>query len=197
MQQMSLAQKVTKSKMDSLKKDVEAKMYGVEAKINGLKKGIEAKMDDLKKGVEAKMNDVEAKMDDLKIDLKIYLKTTTKDLETSMEDLKTDLIKFLQQMLTNNERVVKETHDENKINVNHDFIDSNVGSKNHHVPEIDMRNFDGKDPKTWILQIEQFFDLHNAQNTQNVCIATLYLEPNQFIWYRWLCSCCSIDLLDL
>ena len=40
-QQVSLAQKGTESKMDGLKKDVEAKM-------DCLKKGIEAKMDDLK-----------------------------------------------------------------------------------------------------------------------------------------------------
>ena len=36
--------------------------------------GTESKMDCLKKGVEAKMNDVEAKMDNLKIDLKIDMK---------------------------------------------------------------------------------------------------------------------------
>jgi len=47
-------------------------------------------------------------------------------------------------MVTNGERVVKETHDENKRNVNHDFIDSNVGLKTHHIPKIDMRKFDGK-----------------------------------------------------
>ena len=70
-----------------------------------------------------------------------------------------------------------------KINVNHDFIDSNIGSKNHHVPNIDMRKYDGKDPAKCILQMEQFFDLHNVQNTEKVCIATLYLEPNQFVWY--------------
>ena len=40
-QQLSLAQKGTESKMDGLKKDVEAKM-------DGLKKGVKAKMDDLK-----------------------------------------------------------------------------------------------------------------------------------------------------
>ena len=103
-------------------------------------KGTEYKMDCLKKGVEAKMNDVEAKMDDLKIDLK-----------TEMEELKINMNKLLQEMVTKGERVVKETHDENKINVNHDFIDSNVGLKTHHVPKIDMRKFDGKDPVTWIL----------------------------------------------
>ena len=94
-------------------------------------KGTKSKMDCLKKGVEAKMNDVEAKMDDLKIDLK-----------TDMDELKINMNKMLQEMVTKGERVVKETHDENKRNVNHDSIDSNVGLKNHHVPKINMRKFD-------------------------------------------------------
>jgi hypothetical protein len=51
-----------------------------------------------------------------------------------------------------------------------------------------MMKFDGKDPITWILQMEQFFDLHNVPQTQKVQIASLYLEPNQFVWYRWICS---------
>ena len=102
--------------------------------------------------------------------------------------MKTELTNFLQEILTNGEKVVKETHDVNKRNVNHDSIDSNVGSKTHHIPKIDMRKFDGKDPATWILQMEQFFDLNNVQNTQKVCIATLHLEPNQFVWYQWLFS---------
>jgi len=91
------------------------------------------------KGTEAKM---EAKMDDLKTDMN--------DLKTDMDELK----KLLQERVTNGERVVKETHDENKRNVNHDSTDSNVGSKTHHIPKIDMRKFDGKDPTTWILQME-------------------------------------------
>jgi len=49
-------------------------------------------------------------------------------------------------MLTNGERVVKETHDENKRNVNHDFMDYNIRLKIHHVPKIDMKKFDGMDP---------------------------------------------------
>ena len=36
--------------------------------------------------------------------------------------------------------------------------------------------------------MEQFFDLHNVPHTQKVQIASLYLEPNQFVWYRWICS---------
>ena len=65
-------------------------------------------MDGLKKGVEANM-------DDLKIDLK-----------TNMDRLKIIMNKLLQEMVTNGERVVIETHDDNKRNVNHDSTESNV-----------------------------------------------------------------------
>ena len=172
-QQVSLAQKAIESKMDGLRKDVKAKM-------DVWKKGVEAKMDCLKKGVEAKMDGMEAKMNgmDAKID----------GMDDKMEELKINMNKLLQEMVANGERVLKETHDENKRNVNHDSIDSNVESKTNHIPKIDMRKFDGKDPATWILQMEQFFDLNNVQNTQKVCMETLYLEPNQFVWYQWLCS---------
>lgn len=88
--------------------------------------------------------DLKTDMEELKIDLNTNLKT-------GMTDMKTDLTNFLQEILTNGEKVVKETHDANKRNVNHDIIDSNVGSKTHHIPKIDMRKFDGKDPATWIL----------------------------------------------
>ena len=89
-------------------------------------------------------------------------------MDDKMEEMKTNIKKLLQEMVTKGERVVKETQDENKRNVNHDSIDSNVGSKTHHIPKIDMRKFDGKDLATWILQMEQFFDLNNVQNTQKV-----------------------------
>ena len=98
------------------------------------------------------------------------------------------LTKLLQEMLPNGENVVDETHDENKRNVNHDSIDSNFGLKTHYIPKIDMKKFDGKDPVTWILQMEQYFDLHYVKHTQKVCFATLYLEPNKFVWYLWICS---------
>jgi len=136
---------------------------------------------------EAKMNGVEASMNSMHVNMD-GMEAKMNGMDNKMEELKINLNKLLQEMVTNGESVVKETHDENKRNVNHDFIDSNVGLKTHHVPKIDMRKFDGKDLGTWILQMEQFFDLHNVQNTQRVCIATLYLEPNQFVWYRWLCS---------
>ena len=65
------------------------------------------------------------------------------NIKGNMEYLKIDLTKFIQEMPTNGKRIVKETHDENKINFNRDFIDSNVGLKTHHVPKIGMRKFDG------------------------------------------------------
>ena len=99
------------------------------------------------------------------------------------EGLKEGLSKLIQEMIPNGEKIIEETHDEKKINVNRDFIESNVGLNTHHIPKIDMRKFDGKDPITWILHMKQYFDLHNLQHTQKVCIVTLYLEPNQFVWY--------------
>ena len=138
-----------------------------------LKKGVEAKMDGLKKGVEDNMDGVEAKMENMKNDLK-----------TDIEGL----TKLIQEWFPNGEKIVEEPHDENKINVNCDLINSNVGGKNHHIPKMDIRNFYGKDPVTWILQMEQYFDLNNVQNTQKVHIATLHLEKNTFVWYRRLCS---------
>jgi len=123
-QQISLSQKVTEAKMNG----VEANMKGIQVNMDA----IEANMD----GMEANMNGMDAKMNGM---------------DAKMEELKTNLNKFLQEIFTNGERVVKETHDENKINVNHDFIESNVGFKTHHVPKIDMRKFDSKDPGTWIL----------------------------------------------
>ena len=127
-------------------------------------------------------------MDGLKGDMD-GLKGDMNGLKEDIEGLKERLTKLLQEMLPNGEKVFHETHDENKRNVNHDFRESNVGFNIHNIPNINMRKFYGKDPVTWILQMEQHFDLHNVQRTQKVCIETLYLEPNQFVWYQCLFSC--------
>ena len=135
-------------------------------------------MDGVQAGMEDKIDGMEDKMDDMKYNM-----------ENMKNDLKSDiegLTKLIQEMIPNGEKIVEETHDENKINVNCDFINSNVGKNNHHIPKMDMRKFDGKDPVTWILQMEKYFDLHNVKNTQKVCIATLYLEQSTFLWYLWL-----------
>ena len=98
-----------------------------------LKKGVEAKMDGMEAGMEAKMDDMKDNMENMNNDLKA-------DIE--------GLTKLIQEMFPNGENIVEETHDENKINVNHDFIKSNVGLRNYHIPKMDMRKFDGKDPVT-------------------------------------------------
>jgi len=36
--------------------------------------------------------------------------------------------------------------------------------------------------------MEQYFDLHDVQLLQKVDISSLYLESNQFLWYKGLCS---------
>ena len=55
-------------------------------------------------------------------------------------------------------------------------------------PKVDMCKFDGKDPLTWINQMENFFEVHQIPYGQKVMMASLYLELDQFIWYCWLCN---------
>ena len=59
---------------------------------------------------------------------------------------------------------------------------------NKFIPKLDMRKFYGKDPTNWLCQMEQFFDIHHVPSQQKVSMASLYLEPDQFFWYRWLCD---------
>ena len=153
-----------------------------------LKKGIETNMDGLKKGMEAKMNGLEAKIDGMEVGMDANMDDMEAKIDEKMEKMKNDikvdiegLEKLIQEMFRNGEKIVEENHDEKKINANHDFINSNVGRKNHHIPKMDMRKFDGKDPVTWILQMEKYFDLNNVKNTQKVRIATLHLEKNTFV----------------
>ena len=123
--------------------------------------------------------------------IKRYMGVLNDDLKENMEammivkikGLKEGLAKQLEERLPSGDKVIQENHDEGKNNMNYDFKDSNVGFKKHHIPKIDMRKFDGKDLITWILQMEQYFDIHNVKNTQKVQIATLYLKPNRYIWY--------------
>ena len=115
-------------------------------------------------------------------------------LKENMEGLKEGLTKLLQEMLPKDNKVFHETHDENKKNVNHDFRDSKFGFKTKHIPNIDMRMFNGMDSVTWILQMEKLFDLHDVQHTQKVRIATLYLEHNQFVWYQFFFSLNKLSL---
>ena len=148
--------------MDGLKKVMEYKMNGMEANMNVMEanmNGVEAKMDGLK-------NDMEAKIDGIEEKLKGNMEDMKNDIKADMEGL----TKLIQEMIPNGEKIVEETHDEKKLNVNHDFINLIVGWKTHHIPKINMRKFDGKDPVTWILQMELYFDLNSVKNIQKVCI---------------------------
>ena len=54
------------------------------------------------------------------------MEDTKNSLKADMEHLKEGLTKLLQKMIPHSENVVDETDDEKKINVNRDFINSNV-----------------------------------------------------------------------
>jgi gas vesicle protein len=100
-------------------------------------------------------------------------KIVTKDeLQEMMEGLKGEIMEVLKNFVTEktpeSENASHEIHDEDTRKVNQEWRNSNFGLKTNHVPKIDMRKFDGKDPITWILQMEQFFDLHNVPHTQKV-----------------------------
>ena len=89
---------------------------------------------------------------------------------------------------------IKETRKEHSINqgetsnsTNDDTDFNPTGSRNF-FPKVNMRKFDGKDPLTWINQMENFFEIHQIPYGQKVTMASLYLEPDQFIWYHWLCT---------
>ena len=130
--QISLSQRAIENEIEVLKK-------GVEAKMDGLKKVMEAKMDGMEARMEARMDDMEANIDEK---MKDNMEDMKNDLKSDMEGLMTMLI---QKMIPNGGKIIEETNDENKINVNRDFISSNVGLKNHHIPKKDMRKFYLKD----------------------------------------------------
>jgi hypothetical protein len=90
-------------------------------------------------------------------------------MDTKMDGLKGAIIEGLKNFLierpSESDNVSHEIHDEDTRNMNQYWRNSNFGLKTNHFPKIDMRNFDGKYPITWILQMEQFFDLHDVPHT--------------------------------
>jgi chromosome segregation ATPase len=130
------------NKMDSM----EAKMDSMETKMNSM----ETKMDSREAKLDTKMDSMDTKIDGLKGEI--------------MEVLKN----FIREKTPESENASHEIHDVDSRKVNQEWRNSNFGLKTNHVPKIDMRKFDGKDPITWILQMEKFFDLHNVPHTQKV-----------------------------
>jgi gas vesicle protein len=80
-------------------------------------------------------------------------KIVTKDeLQEMMEGLKGEIMEVLKNFVTEktheSENASHEIHDEDTRKVNQEWINSKFGLKTNHVPKIDMRKFDGKDPIT-------------------------------------------------
>jgi hypothetical protein len=90
-----------------------------------------------------------------KIVRKYELQEMEAKLEAKMDGLKEEIMEVLKNFVTEktleSENASHEIHDEDTRKVNQEWRNSNFGLKNIHVAKIDMRNFDGKDPITWIL----------------------------------------------
>jgi hypothetical protein len=117
------------------------------------------------------INDLQKKMV-TKDELQEMMDSMEVKLDTKMDGLKGEIMEglkiFLIERTPESENVSHEIHDEDTRKVNQEWRNSNFGLKTNHIPKIDMRKFDGKDPITWILQMEQLFDLHNVPHTQKV-----------------------------
>ena len=68
----------------------------------------------------------------------------------SMEAKIMEVLKiFVTEKTPESENASHEIHDVDTRKVNQEWRNSNFGLKTNHVPKIDMRKFDGKDPITW------------------------------------------------
>jgi chromosome segregation ATPase len=98
-----------------------------------------------------KMDSMENKMDSMEA----KLDTKMDSMETKIDGLKGEIMEVLKNFITEktpeSENASHEIHDVDTRKVNQEWRNSNFGLKTNHVPKIDMRKFDGKDPITWIL----------------------------------------------
>jgi hypothetical protein len=99
-------------------------------------------------------------------------KVTKDELQGMMDGLKREIMEglkfFLIEGTPESENVSHEIHDEDTRKMNQEWINSNFRLKTNHFPKIDIRKFDGKDQITWILQMEQLFDIHDVTHTKKV-----------------------------
>jgi gas vesicle protein len=101
------------------------------------------------------INELQKKMDSIEAKLDTKMDSMEAKLDTKMDGLKGEIMEVLKNFVTEktpgSENASHEIHDEDKRKVNQEWRNSNFGLKTNHVPNIDMRKFDGKDPITWIL----------------------------------------------
>jgi hypothetical protein len=120
-------------------------------------------INDLQKNTVTK-NELQGMMDSTKAKLEA--------INTNMDGLKREIMEGLENFLIErtleSENVLHEIHNEDTRKMNQEWRNSNFGLNTNHFPKIDMRKFDGNDPITWILQMEQLFDLNDVPHTQKV-----------------------------
>jgi gas vesicle protein len=87
------------------------------------------------------INELQKKMDSMEAKL-----------DTKMDGLKGEIMEVLKNFVTEktpeSENASHEIHDEDTRKVNQEWRNSNFGLNTNHIPKIDMRKFDGKDPIT-------------------------------------------------
>jgi hypothetical protein len=90
-----------------------------------------------------------------KIVTKDELQAMEAKLEANMDGLKEEIMEVLKNFVTEktpeSENESHEIHDEDTRKVNQEWRNYNFGLRTNHVPKINMRKFDDKDPITWIL----------------------------------------------
>jgi L-lactate utilization protein LutC len=115
--------------------------------INDLQKKTVTKdeLQEMRDSMEAKMHSMEANLMD----------SMEAKLDTEMDSMEAKIMEVMKNFVTEktpkSENSSHEIHDEDTRKVNQERRNSNFGLKTNHVPRIDMRKFDGKDPITWIL----------------------------------------------
>jgi hypothetical protein len=79
-------------------------------------------------------------------------------MDTKMDGLKGEIMEGLKTFLIERPpksgNVLNYIHDEDTRKINQDLRNSSFGLNTNHFPKINMRNFDGKDPITWIFQMD-------------------------------------------
>jgi hypothetical protein len=101
------------------------------------------------------INELQKKMDSMEAKLDTKMDSMEAKLDTKMDSMEAKIMEVLKNFVTEktpeSENASHEIHDEDTRKVNQEWRNSNFGLKTNHVPKIDMRKFDGKDPITWIL----------------------------------------------
>jgi SMC interacting uncharacterized protein involved in chromosome segregation len=101
------------------------------------------------------INELQNKMDSMETKLDTKMDSMEAKLDTNIDGLKGEIMEVLKNFVSEktleSENSSHEIHDEDTRKVNQERRNSNFGLNNNHVPKIDMRKFDVKDPITWIL----------------------------------------------